>query len=149
MGLIVAIKNSEITLTTVGGVSIVSGVKNNLFPDGRLTDGNLYEQCEVHNTNASLTLSSGKAWVYLDPAGGTFAIALASASAFNSGDLWPVGLDVTSLTYSSPTSQTSGLTLPTLAPGQKALLVCRRNLSSGTTAYPESNRLYVAGTSPL
>lgn len=149
MVLIVAIKSSEIVLTKPSGSTIVSGVKNNLFPDGRLTDGNVYEECEVHNTNTSLTLSSGKAWLYLDPAGGTFAIALASASAFNSDAAWPYGLDPTTLTYSSPTSQSSGLALPTLAPGQKALIVCRRNLSTGTTATPESNRLYVAGTSPL
>ena len=144
----VAIKSSEIVLTKRSGGSITSGVKNNLFPDGRLTDGNVYEPVEVHNTNASLTLSSGKAWLYLDPAGGTFAIALASASAFTIGAAWP-DVDFTTLTYSSPTSQSSGLTLPTLAAGQMALLVCRRNLSSGTTAYPESNRLYVGGTSPL
>lgn len=143
-----AIKTTELVLTKDTGAAIKSGVKNNLFPDGRLTDGTLYERVEVRNNNASLTLSSVKAWCYSDPKGGSFAIALASASAIANGAAWP-NVNDAGLTYSTPTTQAAGLALPTLAAGNKALLVIRRSLATGTTAYPESNRLYVGGTSPI
>lgn len=141
------ITQNEVQLLTVTGSRIKSGSLNNLFTDCTVGDGNTYAFCVVHNADPSESLTSVKAWLGLDSGGGTFAIALAQSSA-QKNNSWQEPL-ASSLTYSSPTSKSSGVALPDIPAGYYVLLCCRRNESSATSKYPESNTLYVGGTSPV
>ena len=142
----------ELRLTDLVGRGIADG-STWLFPSGTVGNGNLYRYVVLHNDDTGgNTLSAVKAWVTLDSGGGTFAIALgdatprAEADGIWSGDGLP---DPAGLTYSSPTTKAAGLTLPNIAAHYKVLLALRRNLASATPDNSETNRLNIAGTSPL
>lgn len=130
------------------GGNVANGVLGNLFPDGVVNGSTTYAFVEVHNRNATNSLTSGKAWLSLDTGGAAVAIAVADGTARSEPSAY-APLDPAGLTYSTPTTQATGLTLPTLVPGQKVLLAIRRTLTGATAASPETNRLNVAGTSPL
>lgn len=142
-----AITPSELVWRTQSGRTLVSGRLHDLFPRGTVGGSTDYRGIEVQNTNGSLTWSSPKAWCVLDSSGVAFAIAVASASARDDGLAWPE-IDLSGLSYSAPTTNASGLTLPNLAPGQRALLAVRRTLS-GSAVTGESNRILARGTSPI
>lgn len=143
-----AIKPSEIEFRTLQRSTLKSGLLNNLFPDGKVNGATDYQFLVIVNTS-TLTLTSPKAWLTVDTKGATLALAVADGVARNSANYAYPSIDPAALTYSTPTSQSSGLALPTLPAGQECLIAVRRTLTSATTAYPESNRINIAGTSPL
>jgi hypothetical protein len=56
--------------------------------------------------------------------------------------------DPTALTYSTPTTYSGGLALPTLTAGQKCLIAIRRTLTGASADNSDNNTLYVRGSSP-
>lgn len=144
-----AIKPSEIQLQTLGGATLVSGAMNNLFGDGNVGGATDYAFVVIRNANSTLTLTSPKLWLGLDPKGAAMAVAIADGGIARGESYNFPSIDPSGLSYSSPTSQSSGLALPTLTPLARCLVAVRRVFSSATTAYPESNRIILAGTSPL
>lgn len=121
------------------GTIPVDGKMHNLLPDGTVGDGPRYAFFEVVNlANGSLT--SAKLYLTLDAAGGPFAVAVANGTAQAATLGWSPP-DPSTLTYSSPTTQSAGLAVATLASGQKVLFCARRDLTSATTASPEVNRI--------
>ena len=143
-----AIKPSDLWLEKVAGDRLRSGVMNNLFGDGQVDGATGYAFVVLRNAHASLTFTSPKLWLVLDSRGAAVAVAIADGIA-RAGTYEYPAIAASGLTYSTPTSQASGLALPTLAAGQKCLIAVRRILTSATTAYPETNRLSIAGSSPL
>lgn len=144
-----AIYASQIQFRNGSGAILVNGKLNNLFPNGDVNAGTSYRALEVRNTNASLTLSSVKAWLTLDARGGSFAIAYDATSGVIAADESWSDVDEAALTYSAPTSKATGITLANLAPATKLRLYCRRILSGATAVSPENNRVWVGGTSPM
>jgi hypothetical protein len=142
-----AITPRQLVWRTEGGRALQSGRLHDLFGQGAIGGAVEYQRVEIQNTNASLTWSSPRLWLALDPSGVAVAVAVASASALASGAPWPA-VTVSGLTYSAPTTYASGLTLPNLAPGQRALIAVRRTLT-GSPVTGESNRLIARGTSPI
>lgn len=138
---------TSLFLTGLGGAPIVDGVMNNLFSDGTVGDGIDYVMLEVRNTGTG-SFTGGRLWLSVDLGGGALAVAVATAAVAAIDDGWPV-IDAATLTYSFPASQATGLTVPTLAPLQKALFAARRDLSTATPARPGVNRVNVGGTVPI
>lgn len=89
------------------------------------------------------TLTGGKVWLGVDSSGVSVAMSVPDATARAQSYDWPV--TPSALSYSTPTSSATGLTIPTLAPGTKTLVVWRRT-SSGTAVDPERNVLRHDGT---
>lgn len=142
-----AIAPSELVWRGESGRVLVSGKLGDLFGTGTVGGSTEYRRIEIQNTNASLTWSSPKLWCVLDSAGVAFAVSVASATALGVGLEWP-SITESGLTYSAPTTFGTGLTLPNLAPGARALLVVRRVLT-GSAVTGETNRLVARGTSPI
>lgn len=138
-----AITADDVTLFH-GGAEVTSGQMNNIFPDGKIGGTTTYEFVELRNEHATDGLTSVAAWLGLDDAGGTIAIALGDASAQVLS--WGWSVDPTGLTYTSPTTEATGIALPNLPAQRKALIAIRRVLTGASTAYPESNSLIVGGT---
>lgn len=144
----VAFLTSDLQWTYRAGGPIPSGRLHALLPAGVEDGATQYAPLELVNRHASSSWSSGRLWTAQDPRGGAFAVALVSTVAFTGNEAWP-DTDLATLTYSAPTTKAAGLTLPTLAPGSRALLAVRRVLTGATPAFPESNRLLVDGSAPL
>lgn len=143
-----AIKSSEIQLQTLGGLTLVSGQLNNLFADGRVNGSTDYGFVVIRNSSA-LTLTSPKVWLSVDTKGAALALAVADGGIARAESYDFPSINPSGLSYSTPTTQTSGLALPTLAATQRCLIAVRRTLTGATTAYPENNRINLAGTSPI
>lgn len=143
-----AIAPSDIRFTSTEGVTIPSGALHALFATGTVNAATDYALVEVRNAHATLTFSAGKAWLTLDTDGAAVALAVGDGGVARASS-YEYAVTPSSLTYSTPTSQSAGLTLPSLGPGQKCLVAIRRTLTGASPAYPETNRLNVAGTSPL
>ena len=144
-----AISAAEIQFRNDSGVILVNGKLGNLFGSADRNAGTQYEGIEIRNNNETLTLSGVKAWLTVDARGGLFAIAYDSTSGVIAATAGWDTIDPTTLTYSSPTTMATGITLGNLTPATKARIWCRRILSGATAASPESNRVWVGGTSPL
>lgn len=128
---------------------LTSGQLNNLFTNARADASTDYAWLQIENRHPSLTLSSVVAWLSVDSKGATVAIAydstngvISTATAFSS-------VDISSLSYSTPTSRAGGISLGTMATETQCRIGVRRVFSSATAASPENNRVYVGGTSPL
>lgn len=144
-----AIKAAELQFRDDTGKVLVNGALGNLFGSADRNAGTGYKGLEVRNLNPDLTLSAVKAWLTVDVKGGLFAIAYdATSGVIPAADAWDA-VDPTTLTYLSPTTLATGVTVGNLAPATKARIFCRRILSGATAATPESNRVWVGGTSPL
>lgn len=125
-----------------------SGSLNGVFSAGVVGGATDYRFVEVRNTSA-LTWTTPSAWFTIDTGGATVALAVADGTARAADYTYSISTaDAAALTYSTPTTYTVGLALPTLAAGEKCLLVIRRTLSGAAAAYPENNILNVRGTSP-
>jgi hypothetical protein len=146
-----AITAAQLQFRTDTDKILTNGQLNNLFGNILTTaSGADYKALVVWNNHPTLTLSAVKVWVTPDARGVTFQIATdGAAAATPQGDDWPPIDNVTGLTYSTPTSYETGLTLPILPALTKYRLVARRLMSSVTAASPENNRVWVGGTSPL
>lgn len=145
-----AIKAAELQFRNDSGAILTTGKLNNLFGNTTTSGGTTYEGLEVRNLNPTLTLSGVRAWLTLDARGGTFAIAYDSASGIiAAAEAWDASVDPAALSYSSPTSLTTGIVLGNLAPETKARIWCRRVVVGASVATPENNRVWVGGTSPL
>lgn len=144
-----AISASDITFNPANNATpFRSGSINNLFADARVSDPTDYALVEVRNTNGALTYTSPVMWLSAASGGATVALAVADGTARALSYAYP-SIDPTGLTYSTPTLQSAGIALPTLAAGQKCLVAIRRILSGATVLKPESNVLRVSGTSPI
>lgn len=143
-----AIRAADIAFAVPDGKTLRSGALHDLFSAGRVDGLTDYRLVEVQNRHGSLTLSGVKAWLSVDSRGATVAIAVADGTARALAYSYD-NVVASSLTYSTPTTQASGLALPSLGPGQKCLLAIRRTLTGASPASPETNRLNVSGTSPL
>ena len=120
----------------IGGRLVVSGVQ--AIPDIRLGDATTYTAIELW-ADLAATLTGAKVWLDVDTRGVAVAIAVPDATARSQSYDW--AWTPGSYTYSTPTSSAAGLTIPTLAPGNKTLIALRRVTSGGTTANPEVNVL--------
>lgn len=132
-----------------GGAVLVDGQLNNLIPDGSVGDAAAYWFTELVNTHASMGVTGLRLYVAItDTGGGTFAVAVADATARSSsyGFTPPAG---GGLTFTTSTTPAAGLALPDLAAGTKALICVRRDLTGATAAWPETNAIGVAFTPPL
>lgn len=125
----------------VNGVAVASGQQ--VIPDVRVGSAVDYWLLEVH-ADPSWTLTGGKAWLGLDTAGVPVAISCPDGTARPATYAWTVA--PSGLTYAAPTTAAAGLSLPTLTPGTKSLVVLRRSPSSGTSATPQRTTVRVDGT---
>lgn len=123
-----------------------SGALHQVFGPGVVGDDADYRLVEIRNTS-NATWTSPVAWLQVDPSGASVAIAVGDSTA-RALD-FEYAVSASSLTYSMPTSDTTGLALPTLGPRQKALVGIRRTLIGASPAYPDSNTLTARGTTPL
>lgn len=145
-----AITMSQLQFRNSAGQILVSGKLNNVFPNVYTNGATSYAAIEVRNLNSTLTLSSVKVWCSLDPKGGAFAVAYDSVSGVTPiGGSWDPIPDVAALTYASPTNMSNGISVGNLTPETKIRLFLRRVLSGSTPVSPESNRVWIGGTSPL
>lgn len=140
-----AILNSEIALY-LNGLPVSSGQA--IFNPGNIGQAADYVLVELHNRNASLTLSSPVIWLTVDAAGGAFSVAVADGTPRALAYTY-APVSASGLAYSSPTTKASGIAISALGPMQKILLAFKSDLSTGTQAHPESNILNFAGTSPI
>ncbi len=140
----------------------VSGSLHSLFPQvsgsqnaAGYTD---YRCLALLNTHGSLTWSSIKIYLAkIDTRGAAFAIGLdaigVKAYASNPLAQEPGGaltVGPTSVTFSSPSTATAGLSVASLAPGQGVAVWLRRTVTAGSSpAVPEVNIIMATGTSPL
>jgi hypothetical protein len=143
----VAITPSQIKFGPAGSSTVyASGALHNVFGAGTVGGATDYRLVEVRNTSA-LTWTSPVAWLGIDTGGAAVAIAVADTG--TARDLsYVYSEDPTALTYSTPTTYSGGLALPTLAAGQKCLVAIRRTLSGASPDSPDNNTLYVRGSSP-
>ena len=128
---------------------LVSGKLNNLFPDARLGDPTDYTWLQIENRNATLTMSSVKVWLKPDSRGATVAIALDSTNGVISTGSAFSSVNIAGLSYSTPTTRASGLSVGNMAPETQCRIGIRRAFTGSSPAVPENNRIYVGGTSPL
>lgn len=139
-----------LVLLNLDGGPVPAGSTNAWFGPGTVGAGIDYRMAMLVNTNTTsgMALTSGKLSIRPDPGGGGFAIAVLDATArvaeYNYGSPNPA-----SGSYSSPTDAATGLVLPTLGPSRKCLIGVRRDLTTGSTALPETNVLVVDGTVPI
>lgn len=130
------------------GAVLVDGAMNQAFPDAQTGTGTDYAYIEIQNRTASgLSWSAGKAWLLYDLNGATITMGVADGGTARA-TTYDYGT-VTLPTFSGPSDYASGLTLPTLAPNQKCLLVIKRDTTGASVTLPERNVLVVQGTSPI
>lgn len=143
-----AIGATDLVWTFPGGRAVPDGALHAVFGPGTVGGPTDYRLLELRNTHATLTLTAVRAWLS-DPAGGAaLAIALGSPAAAALDSAWG-DVEAANLSYSAPTSKASGVALPDLPPGMKALIGVRRSLAGATPLYPEVCRLLAGGTSPI
>jgi hypothetical protein len=144
-----AITASQLQFRTINGVPLASGKLNNLFGNIYTNGVTSYASLAVCNLNPTLTLTAVRAWLTPDPKGGTVSLAYDSTTGLI-GVAAPFGVvDAAVQSYSIPTSLATGLVLPDMGPETKVRLFLKRVMSGSTTAVPESNRVWIGGTSPL
>lgn len=144
------------TTTTDGvptGTVIPDAKLNNVFPDltgAQQRDGAKNTRLiALVNTHPSLALTGVKVYISkLDTGGAHFEIALDPAGVRNLGQ--PLKGDTDPATYSVPTTESGGLSVAQLGPGQAVGIWVRQRGagSSGTNRAPERNTLTATGTSP-
>jgi hypothetical protein len=130
-----------------GSTVYVSGVLHNVFGSGVVGGSTDYRLVEIRNVGSS-TWTSPKAWLVLDTGGAAVAIAVADSGTARALD-FVYSVDPAGLSYSTPTDSAGGLSLPSLAAGQKCLIGVRRTLTGASVDYPDNNTLMVSGTSPV
>ena len=143
-----SLKLHKLTPINTLGAEILDGSLNDLFPDGTLGDGVMYGFFTLANVHATATVTAGNLYVVLDLGGGGWAVAVGDASAQPMDYAYPP-IDATALTFVAPTTAAAGLIVPTLGPSTKTLFCARRDLSAGTVAYPEANKIVVQATVPI
>jgi hypothetical protein len=143
----VAITPSQIKFgPTNSSATYSSGALHNVFGAGTVGGATDYRLVEVRNTSL-LTWTSPVAWLGIDTGGAAVAISVADTG--TARDLsYGYSIDPTTLTYSTPTTYSGGLALPTLAAGEKCLVAIRRTLTGAAPDSPDNNTLFVRGTSP-
>ena len=124
-----------------GGGTYTNGKTNDVFGQARVGDPTDYAWVELYNSGPN-NLPAGKVWLTLDASGAAVTVAVADPTARASTFTYVI--DPTTLTYTAPTTKTTGLDVPALTSGQKCLLALRRVLSGATAASPETNRLNYA-----
>jgi hypothetical protein len=143
----VAITPAEIQFRNEEGGVLRNGRLNNLFPDTYTNGTVLYQWVEVWMVNSLLTLTTVRAWLTLDLRGCTIAIGYDSANGVIDTQAEFVPSPASTMSFSSPTTRTTGLVLPNMAPTSKLRIAVRRTTTGSTPAAPESNRLWVGGES--
>lgn len=138
-----ALSPSDFVFRDEDGGVLKSGDLHALFDAARVGDSTDYRLVTIINTG-SLSLSSGKVW--LTRSGGA---ALALALANGPSDYFADGVTPSGLTYSTASSESTGISLGgTLGASQRVRVAVRRVLSSAQAADPQTARLYIGGTSP-
>lgn len=143
------ISPSDIQFRNANNILLTSGRLNNLFPSVRTDASTDYAWLQIENRNATLTLSSVVAWLRVSSKGATVAIAYDSTNGVISTSASFSSVDLSSLSYSTPTTRASGISLGTMAHDTQCRIGIRRVFSSATAVSPENNWVYVGGTSPL
>ncbi len=144
-----AISSAEIVFVNAATQQgMVDGAMNNLFADAQVNSGVSYGWVEVRNTNATLTLSAGKFWLGVDLGGATVSAAIADGGTVRANSYVYSPLPSVPGSFTIPTDFTSGITVPTLTAGTKVVFCLKRDTTSASPAYPETNRVGVQGTSP-
>jgi hypothetical protein len=144
----VAITPSQIKFGPANsGITYPSGSLEQVFGAGTVGGATDYRLMEIRNTSA-LTYTSPVVWLSIDTGGAAVAIAVADTGTARDMSYSYDGIDPTALTYSTPTTETGGLALPTLAAGQKCLVAIRRTLVGAVEDDRDNNTLNVAGDSP-
>jgi hypothetical protein len=128
--------------TTIGGTitgnQITSGAANNLWDDVSTVEGSSgdteYRCCYIKNANVSLSLTNTFAWISAQTSGGhTISIGLdpagngGTATTITSESVAPAGV-----TFSSPTTKATGLSIGTLTPNQARAIWWRRVVTAGS-----------------
>ena len=114
---------------------------NEVFPQARVGDPTDYAWVELYNSGPD-TQPAGKVWLTLDTSGAAVTVAVADPVARPSS--YTYAITPSGLTYSAPTTKSTGLDTPALASGEKCLVALRRVLTGATAASPETNRLNYA-----
>ena len=128
-----------------GGAAWVDGAMNQVFPDaapGSVT----YALAELRNTHGSLTMPAAALWTSPVAGCGTYAVAVADGTARALGYVYALPAP-SGLSYSTPTTQASGLALPALAAGQKCLVALKWDLTGATVSWPSSPAVLAGCTS--
>lgn len=106
-----------------------------------------YRCVYVKNTHATLTLSNAKVWIQAQAAQGD-GIAIALGGEGVNGTAETVANENTAPageTFSSPTTQGSGLSLGNLAPGDRYPIWIRRDVNAGAAAQNDGFTLRIGG----
>lgn len=114
---------------------------NEVFPQARVGDPTDYAWVELYNSGPD-ALPAGKVWLTLDTSGAAVTVAVADSTP--RAATYTYAVTASSLTYSAPTTKSTGLDTPALAAGEKCLLALRRVLTGATPASPETNKLNYA-----
>lgn len=131
---------ASLVARSLSSTDLVSGALNNVSPDVALGSGAATYFVMIMNT-AVVPVTNVKAWLGVDTGGVTVRVGLASGS---------YAAPVAPGSYSIPTSDAGGLLLSaSIAAGGYVLVGIQVDPSSGTTAWPENNVLYVAGDGPI
>lgn len=139
----------SLVIRSSAGAVLVDGAMNNLIADGAVGDAATYWFAEVANTHAGLGVTALRLYVgVLDTGGGTYSVAVGdgTARALTHAYAFPAG---SGLTYTTATTAAAGLALPDLAAGTKCLICVKRDLTSGSAAWPETNAIGVGYTAPI
>lgn len=141
----------------IATTQITDATLNNLFPDvtgDENAASNVDYQCVfVHNAHASLTLQSPVIYISAEVAGGvsaaiavdsTAASALANASA-QALTIANKNTAPASITFSSPTTKATGLSLGNIANGQVKAFWIRRTAANTTAVNSDGVTVTVAG----
>lgn len=131
---------ASLSVRSLGNIPLVSGQLNNICPDVSVGDAAATRYVMVLNT-AVVAVTNIRAWLGVDTGGVTVRIGLASGT---------YAAPVAPGSYSIPTSDAGGITLSaSLAAGAYVLIGVQVDPSSGSSAWPENNVLYVAGDGPI
>ena len=126
---------SQIVFYGPDGNRIKDNSIGNLFPSVPAKARTDYALVEVRNTHPTLSLTSAVAW-RTATAGATVSIATTTNPDAN----------LSALSYSTPSTRATGITLANITPGGSIYIAVRRVVGT-TTASPQTVRLYVGGSS--
>ena len=131
---------ASLVARSLSSTDLISGQMNNVSPDVSLGSGAATRYVMIVNT-AAVAVTNVKAWLGVDTGGVTCRIGLASGT---------YAAPVAPGSYSIPTSDAGGLLLSaSIAAGGYVLVGIQVDPSSGASAWPENNVLYVAGDGPI
>jgi len=129
-------------LLSLGGVKSSTEVSSTLFDDissGESATGEDEYRCiYIHNNHGSLTMESTKMWIQSNTPSPDTTVAIGAGTSDINGTEQTVGSEGTApsgVTFSSPSSEGTAISLGNIPYGQHKAVWVRRTVSEGASAY--------------